>query len=294
MMPVTQFASPITLAEGLEIITGINEDMVFISGGTDLVIQLQSGKLQPTWLIDLSQISELKSIREEAGRIIIGSGATFSQIGESRLIQEWATCLSQAASQVGSTQIRNRATLGGNIANASAAGDSLPALLALEAWISVLGPKGSRRVSFAEFQAGSGSGLKDKELITEIDFPVWESQNKTQIVSAFKKLGSRTAVTIARLNIAARIEVDLGNETIRQSRWAVGALGLTPFRLEELEMRLQGKKLDLDLALEIADWLTEFVDRTIPGRASQDYKRQAIRGLAFDLLEELLIYKRGF
>ena len=293
MMPVTQFASPITLAEGFEIVSGIKEDVVFISGGTDLVIQLQSGKLQPTWLIDLSQIAELKSIREEAGRIKIGSGATFSQIGESRLIQERATCLSQAASQVGSTQIRNRATLGGNIANASTAGDSLPALLALEAWVSVLGPLGSRRVSFAEFQAGNGSGLKEKELITEIDFPVWESQKKTRIVSAFKKLGSRSAVTIARLNIAARVDVEVnqGNETILQSRWAVGALGRTPFRLEELEFKLQGKRVQPDMASEIADWLTEVVDRAIPGRASQAYKRQAIRGLAYDLLEELFSEK---
>lgn len=289
MMPVTQFASPITLAEGLEILSGIKEDVVFISGGTDLVIQLQSGELRPTWLIDLSQISELKSIRAEDGRIKIGSGTTFSQIGESPLIREKARCLSQAASQVGSTQIRNRATLGGNIANASAAGDSLPALLALEAWVSVLGPQGSRRVSFAEFQAGNGLGLKEKELITEIDFPVWEPQEKTSVVSAFKKLGSRTAVTIARLNIAARVDVEVsqGYETILQSRWAVGALGRTPFRLEELELKLQGKRVQPDLALEIADWLTEVVDRAIPGRASQDYKRQAIRGLAYDLLEEL-------
>ncbi|GAB6152676.1 FAD binding domain-containing protein [Desulfosporosinus burensis] len=286
-MPITQFSSPLTVTEGLELVSRIDEEVVYINGGTDLVIQMQSGKLQPAWLIDLSQISELKFIKEDEGRIKIGSGTTFSQIGESSLIRKKARCLSQAASQVGSTQIRNRATLGGNIANASPAGDSLPTLLALEAWVRIQGPQGSRRISFAEFQAGNGSGLKEKELITEIDFPVWEAKGKTHVVSAFKKLGTRTAVTIARLNIAAWVEVDSENETIHNSRWAVGALGRTPFRLEDLEQELQGKRVIPALAREIADRLTEVVDRAIPGRASQEYKRQAIRGLAYDLLNDL-------
>lgn len=286
-MPKTQFASPLTVTEGLGIVSRIKEEVVFLSGGTDLVIQLQSGKLRPAWLIDLSQISELKYIREEDGRLKIGSGTTFSQIGESNLIRDKAKCLSQAASQVGSTQIRNRATLGGNIANASPAGDSLPTLLALEAWVSIMGPQGSRRVSFAQFQAGNDSGLKEKELITEIDFPLWESQGKTRFISAFRKLGSRSTVTIARLNIAAWVEIDQESETIVKSRWAVGALGRTPFRLEELELELEGKRVIPDLAREIADRLTEVVDQAIPGRASQEYKRQAIRGLAYDLWSDL-------
>ena len=286
-MPMTQFASPLTVSEGLEMVSQIKEDVVFISGGTDLVIQLQSGKLQPAWIVDLSRIAELKYIKGEDGRITIGSGTTFSEISESGLLREKAQCLSQAASQVGSTQIRNRATLGGNIANASAAGDSLPALLALDAWVSILGPQGSRRVLFAEFQAGNGLGLKDKEWISGIDFPLWESQGKTQIVSAFNKLGSRTAVTIARLNMAARVEVDPKNETILRSRWAVGALGRTPLRLEVLEQTLQGKRVRPELTREIADRLTEVVDLAIPGRASQEYKRQAIRGVVYDLMGDL-------
>lgn len=286
-MPMTQFASPLTVSEGLELVSRIDEEVVYLNGGTDLVIQMQSGKQQPAWLIDLSQISELKFIKEDEGRIKIGSGTTFSQIGESSLIREKARCLSQAASQVGSTQIRNRATLGGNVANASPAGDSLPVLLALEAWVRIQGPQGSRRISFAEFQAENGSGLMEKELITEIDFPVWEPKEKIQVISAFKKLGTRTAVSIARLNIAAWVEVDSDNETIHHSRWAVGALGRTPFRLEDLEQELQGKRIIPALAREIADRMTEVVDRAIPGRASQEYKRQAIHGLAYDLLNDM-------
>ncbi|MDR3583916.1 MAG: FAD binding domain-containing protein [Desulfosporosinus sp.] len=292
-MPKFKFACPMSIAEVMETLSQSQEEVAFISGGTDLVIQLNSGQIKPAWLIDLSQIAELNYIKEVEGRLRIGSATTFTQISESSLIWEKARCLGQAASQVGSTQIRNRATLGGNIAKASPAGDSLPALLVLEAWVSILGPQGLRRVSFAQLQAGDGAGLQAKELITEVDFPSWQSQIETQIVSGFAKVGSRSTVTIARLNMAVKVEMDLGIGKIRGARWAVGALGRTPFRLEELELELQGKTMNQDLAQEIADRLTEAVDRAIPGRSSQEYKRQAIQGLGYDLLNDLFSEQMG-
>lgn len=287
MRPKFKFACPMSIAEVKETLFRIQEDFAFISGGTDLVIQLNSGQLKPAWLIDLSQIPELNYIKEVEGRLRIGSATTFTQISESSLIGEKARCLGQAASQVGSTQIRNRATLGGNIAKASPAGDSLPALLALDAWVSILGAQGFRRVSFAQLQAENCAGLQTKDLITEIDLPSRESLGETQMVSGFAKVGSRSAVTIARLNMAVRFEIDSGSGRIRGARWAIGSLGRIPFRLEELEMELQGKIVNQELAQEIADRLTEVVDGAIPGRYSQDYKRQAIQGLGYDLLYDL-------
>lgn len=282
-----KFSCPRSLAELKETIALSRAEIVFISGGTDLIIQLKSGQLKPAWLVDLSQVSELNYIQEAEGRLRIGSATTFAQISESRLLDQKARCLRQAASQVGSPQIRNRATLGGNIAQASPAGDSLPALLALEAWVSILGPQGLRRVSFAQLQTERNAGLQVNELITEIDFPLEEVPTEAKIISGFAKVGSRTAVTIARLNLAARVEVDLRNGTIRQARWVAGALGRTPFRLGELERCIQGKAVDQLLAREVADRLTEAVDRAIPGRYSQAYKRCAIQGLGHDLLIDL-------
>lgn len=297
---VPRVVCPATVAEGIEAVARIAEEVVFIGGGTDLVIKLQAGQIRPAWLVDLSLISELKFIKEVEGRIRIGSGTTFGEISESDLLWKQARCLGQAASQVGSVQIRNRGTLGGNIANASPAGDSLPALLVLEAWVTIAGPQGCRRVPFAQFQEGNGQGLREKEIITEIDFPIRksllnflqdshpDSQPKATISSAFGKIGSRSAVSIARLNMAAMVEYDTEERRILDSRWAVGTLGPRPFRLEELERELQGKQVSSDLAEEVADHLTSVVDRAIPGRPSQEYKRQAIRGLAYDLLEDLL------
>ena len=286
-MPKLKFVCPSSIAEVTETISLIKEEVVFISGGTDLVIQLNSGQIRPAWLIDLSQIPELNYIKEVDGRLRIGSATTFTQISESSLIRKKARCLGQAAAQVGSPQIRNRATLGGNIAKASPAGDSLPALLVLEAWLTIQGPQGLKRVSFDQLQAGNGSGLQPKELITEIDFPIGGSQANGQILSGFAKLGNRTAVTIARLNMALRVEFDSEQGRIRGARWAVGALGRIPFRLEDLELELQGKRVNQKLAAEIVDRLTGVVDRAIPGRYSQEYKRQAIQGLGYDLLYDL-------
>jgi carbon-monoxide dehydrogenase medium subunit len=287
MIQKFKFGCPMSLAEVKTTLSRVPEDVVFISGGTDLINQLNSGRIKPAYLVDLSQVAELNYIKEAAGRLRIGSTTTFTQIRESDLVERQARCLRQAASQVGSAQIRNRATLGGNIAQASPAGDSLPALLALEAWVSILGPQGLRRISFAQLQTENRAALQAKELITEIDFPLWEAQPATQIVSGFAKVGSRTAVTIARLNMAAKLEIDTLTGRIKGARWVVGALGRTPFRLEELELALQGKVVNQDLAPEIADHLAKTVDRAIPGRYSQEYKRQAIQGLGYDLLDDL-------
>lgn len=287
MRPELQFACPQSIAEVREIISPIKDELAFISGGTDLVIQLNRRPCRPAWLIDLSQIPELNYIEEREGRLRIGSATTFAQISASRLVKERVRCLGQAAAQVGSAQIRNRATLGGNIAQASPAGDSLPALLALEAGLSILGPQGSRRVSFAEFQAGKGSGLQPKELITEIDFPLLESSRETQITSGFAKVGSRSTVTIARLNMAVRLEFDSQSKEIKEVRWAVGALGKTPFRLGELELELQGKVINHNLVPLVGAGLSRAVDQAIPGRYSQEYKRKAIQGLVYDLFADL-------
>ncbi|MDP4128439.1 MAG: molybdopterin dehydrogenase, partial [Bacillota bacterium] len=169
--------------------------------------------------------------------------------------------------------------------------------LALDAWVSILGDQGLRRVSFAQMQSEQGVGLQENELITEIDLPLGETEAKTEVeteaetvavaVSGFAKVGSRTAVTIARLNMAAKLKVDLNDGRIRGARWAVGALGPVPFHLVELEESLIGRNVTQDLAGEVAERLAEAVDRAIPGRYSQGYKRQAIQGLGYDLLSDL-------
>lgn len=277
------FWGPETLNELLEGIAGYSGSIAFIAGGTDLIIDLRKGKKKPQLVVDLSQIPELSGVHEDKGRIHIGSATPFSLLAGHPLLLEKGLCLAQAAQKIGSEQIRNRGTLGGNIASASPAGDCLPVLLVLEAMITLLNPDSVLRLPLSQVLQGSGrTCLTLNELITKIDFPLLDGE----YVSGFEKLGSRTAVTVARLNLAAVIKYDRENNFIKEARIAVGALGETAFRLPDLEKNLVGEINPL-LLCRFEDMLTEAVDNAITGRDSHPYKREAIRGLAEDMFVNL-------
>lgn len=286
MMPEFQVSCPQSLAELGAEVSRLEGEVLFLSGGTDLILELRSGQRRADWLIDISQVPELQYIKVESrlnGLLKIGSGVTFTQLSSNALVWENAQCLAQAGKQMGSTQIRNRATLGGNIASASPAGDSLPALVALEAEVTVEGPGGARTLAVAEMLADTENALKARELVTEIAVPFAEPRVERR--SAFVKIGSRTQVSIARLSLAAVVELE--NGIIRKLRLAVGALGKAPLRLENLERDWNGQPVWPEMAAELAQRLTETVDKAIPGRQSQAYKRQAVQALAYDIFAEL-------
>lgn len=279
-----QIVGPKTVEETLNFLAQAEGNVAFLSGGTDFIIDLREKGIQYDLVIDLSQVGELNYIKEEAGWVKIGAATPFTQIGRNPLMEHRARCLAQAARQMGSEQIRNRGTIGGNLASAAPAGDSIPVLMALEAVIGTMGPREKRIIPVEGFITGAGSTcLEEKELITEISFPVLEDS----FISGFEKVGSRTAVSIARLSLAAVIEYDRHAQRIAQARLAAGAIGPKAFRLKEVEDFLSGKKVDEDFLCRFALHLQDAVDRAIPGRHSQKYKREAMRGLAEDLMQNL-------
>ncbi|MHB8077516.1 FAD binding domain-containing protein [Desulfosporosinus fructosivorans] len=277
------FFGPTTLNQLMEGVSDFNGSISFIAGGTDLVIDLRKGKKKPQLVVDLSQIPELSGVHEEDGRIHIGGATTFSLLARHPLILKKGLCLAQATRRIGSEQIRNRGTIGGNIASASPAGDCLPVLLVLEAMITIQDPISLRRLPLCQVLQGSGrTCLTSKEVITGIDFPLLDDE----YVSGFEKIGSRTTVTVARLNMATVIKYDRENNFIKEARIALGALGETAFRLPDLEKNLLGEINPL-LLRRFEDMLTEAVDNAITGRESHPYKREAIRGIAEDMFVNL-------
>ena len=173
--------------------------IVFIAGATDLILQMRGEGIAGDFLIDLSQVRDLRYIREGEGRIRIGAATPFSEIAASPLIRKKALCLAQASAQIGSVQIRNRATLGGNIANAAPAGDSLPPLGVLEASVHTIGPRENRTLPVREINVDPWrSGLLRNELIREISFPVPPENS----VSGFEKVGHRKSVSVSKLTLA--------------------------------------------------------------------------------------------
>ncbi|MEW6661603.1 MAG: FAD binding domain-containing protein [Bacillota bacterium] len=276
------FVSPSTVAEAVDILAS-HGDARILAGGTDLVIQLREGKTSTGLLIDLSRVDELRYIKLQEEVISIGSMTTFSQLARDTLVQLHAATLARAAGQVGSVQIRNLGTIGGNLANASPAGDSIPPLLVLEATVEVVRKNGSRRIQVAEVLAGVGKNtLEPLELIKEISFRVPPAGSR----SGFVKLGRRKALAIARISMAGLLILDQ-DRVIREARLALGAVGSTAFRAIEAEEALHHRPLGRAAVSDCLEALQRIVAERLGNRASASYKREAIRGVGEELFYQL-------
>lgn len=248
----------------------------FLSGGTDFINN--RGGEAAELVIDLSQVADLNYIADHGAAVRIGAGTTFSTIAASPVIKAKVPALAQAARQVGSVQIRNRATIGGNIASASPAGDSLPVLAAYGAGVSTAGSAGPRLLTLAE----ALQGLRAKELITEVVVPTPGASR-----SGFVKIGSRSQVTIARLSLAVMIRYNRERRLIINGKAALGALGKMPVCPASVQKFFTQRPVNRDFADTLGRLLAATVDEAIPGRASQPYKREIVRGLAHDLSGQL-------
>ncbi|MFI4889662.1 MAG: FAD binding domain-containing protein [Steroidobacterales bacterium] len=252
-----------------------------VAGGTDLMLRLRTAGARPDLLIDLSGLRELSFIRKERDRIRIGSLTTFAEIQRDATLRSHAGCLAQAAAHVGSVQIRNVATIGGNVANASPCADAIPALLVLDAEVGVLGSAGSvARRPLRELLAQAGeTTLRSDEAIVDFSFaPLAEDQR-----SAFGKIGVRTSVAVSRLSAALIVTLGQRQQVISQARVAFGSIAPRAFVDDGVAAVLRAQPLNSATVESFAEACSSTVTRSIPGRGSRPYKQQAVRGLAHDL-----------
>lgn len=267
----------------IEVLYTLNEykgDAKLIAGGTDIVISLRNKKIQPKVLIDISHLEELKEIKENAGVFEIGGAVTFTQIVDSDLFKGNLYGLNKSAREVGSPQIRNKGTLGGNIANGSSAADIVPPLIALDASIVLESKKGQREIKLVDYYEDPVR-VGDDELISKIYF----YKPKENQVLSFSKLGLRKALAISRLTISALLELDDEDE-IKTLRLASGALARFPMREKEVEDFFLGKKLceeNIEKAILV---FQESLDRRLDGRSTLPYKRIAVERMLREALEE--------
>lgn len=257
-----------------------------IAGGTDFMIKLRNHPERFNRIIDISGIKSLKNITENAQEIVIGALVTLTTIEESKIIKKHVPALSIAASKVGSTQIRNRGTIAGNIANASPCADTVPPLMAYDAMLKIMDGKGNFSLrTIDEVLIGMGKNtLANDEIILEIIIP----KNSEVQISAFEKLGSRKAVSISKLNMC----IGLGyteDKRITKARICVGSLGPKAFRVTEAEELCLNLKIDQDLQETLKIAMVNEVEKAIRGRSSMPYKKRAIKGLVEDVLINLLM-----
>lgn len=247
----------------------------FIAGGTDLLLSRRQLP-QEGLLVDLTAVEGLAGIETAGSDIVIGGATTVAALEVHAGLADRFPALAQAAAECGSVQIRNRATIAGNIANAAPAADLVPVLALAEARLRLVMPGGERaEVVLGDFSAGSGAVIAHVVLPGEKLLPR----------SAFVKLGPRRDLTISRLNMAAMGEFADGR--FGALRLVAGSLGPRPVRLARAESALAGRPL---AAAPLADFLRALsaeVDAAIPERTSRAWKRQAIRGVGLDLIARL-------
>lgn len=280
-MALNQVYNGNSVKEVMELLQEHKEDAKIIAGGTDLVVAIRAGKVDPKVMIDVSKIDELREIKSTNDEIHIGAAATYTEVIESELFDKNLYGLIKACRMVGSPQIRNKGTLGGNIANLAAAADSIPPLIALDAILEIGSLRGYRQVSVADFfSSNKEHGLKSDELLISIKF----KKPKANQFLSFSKLGLRKALAISRVTLSSLVEVE--NQMIKNIVLASGSIGKYPMREPEVEKALIGKNYD-DNILEYAILsLQSSMDERLEGRSTLPYKRTAIVSLFEEVLED--------
>lgn len=278
--------APKDMSELCRNLSEMTENGRIIAGGTDLVIRLNMEACTPDSLLYLGGVRELSRIETHAEYVEIGAMATMSDIARSDLLGGPFAALRDAAGDVGSTQIRNSATVGGNVANASAAGDMLPVLFLLGAEAEIACPGGgTRRLPMRELVTGPGrTSLAYNEAITAFRVPLLGEPSR---VSAFRKLGFRKSVTISRIGLGISAVPD-GSGAIERAEVIAGAISTTPLRVSEAEAALAGARADEAHAIHaVGKALSDLIMKVTPEIFDRDYKVGAAYGIAEDALSLL-------
>lgn len=267
-----RYARPGSLAEAFDLLDSVDPaDVRLLVGGTDLVVGLQSGKLRPRLVVDLKHLADLPPRIERAGgRLSVSATATLSQLIAHDDVRRFFPALVEAAGTVGSVQIRNRASLTGNICNASPAFDTGPALLVHDAVVVLTGRAGERRVALPDFLLGPRlTDLRPGEIATAVELPL----PPRPLPARFARLTRRRGVDLATLSLACAID---GPTT----RLAFGAVAPTPFRADDDSGVLADPGADEAAREEVLRRLTAQASPITDVRGGADYRQAMLLVLA--------------
>ncbi len=245
----------------------------FLAGGTDLVIAMKEKGLVPKYLVDLKRLPGLSGIRENSdGSITIGALTTMREIEISPVLTKKYPFLCQSAAEVGSIQIRNRATIGGNMSNATPSADVAPSLIALQATAKIASARSERSVAIEEFFRGPGLSIMDPdEILTEITIP----KTSPRLVGEYIKFSPREMMDLAYVGVAAAYTLGKENRC-GDVRIVLGAVAPTPIRAKSAEAALEGQILSEELAEKVGAIAAEEARPISDVRSSADYRRAMV------------------
>jgi CO/xanthine dehydrogenase FAD-binding subunit len=273
---IKRYLMPQTLAEALDLLAEYDGEAQVIAGGTDIIPQLRHGNLSVDTLIDISCLPDISTIHQDADTVILGGLVTHSQVANSTLVGEKATALADASASVGSPQIRNIATIAGNLANGHPAADAAMPLLALNASVTIASQNGDRVVPLSEFFLGKGKTALDprREILTKIHFTA-PRENEG---NSFLRLSKRGSLTIAVLIFAAVIEADKEKNVIKDARIALGPVAAVPLRASKTEEFLRGAPITAETLRKAAESVCmESNPLSDPVWGSAEYKKEMIK-----------------
>ncbi len=265
-----EYLKPDSIKETISILSQYGGKAQILNGGTDLIVGMRDKIIQPEYVVDIKAILEIDKITySEQEGLNIGATVTLNKISDSKIVQNHYPILSKACKTVGSYQVRNRATLVGNICNASPAADTTPPLLVLDAKVNIVGPDGEKTVLLNQFFMGVKKNiLKKGEIVTSVTVPHVEDE----WTGVYLKQGRRKDVDLATVGVAV---VCIGGEI----RIALGAVAPTPVRAFKTEELLKGKIMDEALLEKTAKFVLTEVSPISDVRSSQEYREEIIKAL---------------
>jgi carbon-monoxide dehydrogenase medium subunit len=267
-IPPFEYCKAKSLKEALSFLKEKSGRVRIVAGGSDFLTKIKKGQIPADIVLDMSEVRKLRYIEEDRDMIRIGSLATHNDIANSKVIKEKAHVLADAESLIGSTEIRNRGTIGGNLCNASPAADTAPPLLVLESNLKIARDGHERIVSLTDFFLGPGKTvLAPDEILTEIQIPFPSKRG-----ACFMKLGRRSMFTLSVVSAAASVSLD--SDRFEAVRIALGSVAPLPFRARKTEGYLVGKKAIEKRIGEASKIIRDEVEPITDVRGTAEYRRE--------------------
>ncbi|AFM41016.1 aerobic-type carbon monoxide dehydrogenase, middle subunit CoxM/CutM-like protein [Desulfosporosinus acidiphilus SJ4] len=278
-----------TLREALELLAA-KPKLKIIAGGTDVLVKMHGGQLEEAELLSIRKIPELTDIRKlDNGTIAIGPMATFTQVFNDRIIREHVPILTEAAISMGGPQIRNVATIGGNVCNGATSADSASSLFALNARLRLQNLEGERVIPVQEFYLGPGKvDLKPGEVLTAI---LINPEDYQGFGGQYIKFAMREAMDIATLGVAVLCRPESGS--FREIRIGLGVAGPTPLRCSDAEEYARGKKITQETIREIGKLALNSTKARTSWRASKEYREHLVEELVQRALQTAIANAGG-
>jgi CO/xanthine dehydrogenase FAD-binding subunit len=283
-LPGYDLRAPDTLHAALSLLAAAPGTWRPFAGGTDLMVLLEAGKLAEGRYLSLWKLTDLRGVHTREGDVTIGALTTYTDVRRHAVLQSEFPLLCRAAEETGGVATQNRGTIGGNIANASPAADTPPALLAYDAEIELVSIRGTRRLPYDRFHLGyKKMDLAPDELVARVILP----RRAAPWTAYYRKIGTRRAQAISKVCFAATIDVDRSRGIVRDVRIALGSVAPVPIRAKQTEAALRGHAPDAAAVAAAQIALASDITPIDDVRSNARYRLRVAQNLLAECLEQI-------